>query len=55
VHEYYRKERMKAARDRLLTGNYSVKQVALELGYSNLSNFTNAFKKEFSILPSELI
>ena len=27
----------------------------MELGYSNLSNFTIAFKKEFGILPSQLL
>jgi AraC-like DNA-binding protein len=27
----------------------------MELGYSNLSNFTIAFKKEFGLLPSKLL
>jgi AraC-like DNA-binding protein len=55
IYEYYQKARMQAAQDKLLTGNYSVKEVAMELGYANLSNFTIAFKKEFGILPSELL
>lgn len=55
IYEYYQKTRMHAAQDRLLTGKYSVKEVAMELGYSNLSNFTIAFKKEFGILPSQLL
>jgi AraC-like DNA-binding protein len=54
IYEYYQKARMQAARDKLLTGKYSVKEVAMELGYSNLSNFTIAFKKEFGLLPSQL-
>ena len=33
----------------------AVKEVAMELGYSNLSNFTIAFKKEFGLLPSKLL
>lgn len=55
IYEYYQKARMQAAQDKLLTGRYSVKEVAMELGYSNLSNFTIAFKKEFGILPSQLL
>jgi AraC-like DNA-binding protein len=46
---------MQAAKDKLLAGNHSVKEVAMELGYSNLSNFTIAFKKEFGLLPSKLL
>ncbi|HWB91724.1 MAG TPA: AraC family transcriptional regulator [Puia sp.] len=55
VYEYFQKVRMQAARDRLLGGAHSVKEVAMELGYSNLSNFTIAFKKEFGLLPSKLL
>ena len=55
VYEYFQKIRMQAARDKLLAGGHSVKEVAMELGYSNLSNFTIAFKKEFGLLPSKLL
>ena len=55
VYEYFQKIRMQAARDKLLSGGHSVKEVAMELGYSNLSNFTIAFKKEFGLLPSKLL
>lgn len=55
IYEYYQKARMHAAQDKLLTGKYAVKEVAMELGYSNLSNFTIAFKKEFGLLPSQLL
>jgi AraC-like DNA-binding protein len=55
VYEYFQKIRMQAAKDKLLSGVHSVKEVALELGYSNLSNFTIAFKKEFGLLPSKLL
>ncbi len=55
VYEYFQKVRMQAARDKLLAGGHSVKEVAMELGYSNLSNFTIAFKKEFGLLPSKLL
>jgi AraC-like DNA-binding protein len=55
VYEYFQKARMQAAREKLLAGAHTVKEVALQLGYSNLSNFTIAFKKEFGLLPSKLL
>jgi AraC-like DNA-binding protein len=55
IYEYYQKARMQVAREKLLTGDFSVKEVAMELGYANLSNFTVAFKKEFGVLPSHLL
>ena len=54
IYQYFQKARMRAARDVLETRKYSVKQVALELGYTNLSNFSTAFRKEFGVLPSQL-
>ena len=54
IFQYFQKARMRAARDVLSTNKYSIKQVALELGYHNLSNFSTAFRKEFGILPSQL-
>jgi AraC-like DNA-binding protein len=55
VFEYFQSVRMQRARILLLTHKYSVKQIGHELGYSNLSNFTIAFKKEFNQLPHKLI
>ena len=54
IYQYFQKARMRAARDVLETNKYSIKQVAIELGYINLSNFSTAFRKEFGMLPSEL-
>ncbi|MEO5681572.1 MAG: AraC family transcriptional regulator [Chitinophagaceae bacterium] len=54
IYQYFQKARMRAARDVLETNKYSIKQVALEMGYVNLSNFSTAFRKEFGILPSQL-
>jgi AraC-like DNA-binding protein len=54
IYEYFQKHRMQKARLLLLSGNYSIKDVGYTLGYSNLSNFTLAFKKEFGKLPSEI-
>ncbi|MEO5594434.1 MAG: AraC family transcriptional regulator [Chitinophagaceae bacterium] len=54
IYQYFQKARMRAARDVLETNKYSIKQVAIELGYTNLGNFSIAFRKEFGMLPSEL-
>lgn len=54
-YEYYQKQRMQKARLMLLSGDYSVKDIGYTLGYSNLSNFTLAFKKVFGKLPSQLL
>ncbi|ULQ56738.1 helix-turn-helix transcriptional regulator [Flavihumibacter rivuli] len=54
IYAYYQRQRMSVAREMLLSGEFTVKEVGLQLGYSNLSNFAAAFKKEFNILPSEI-
>ena len=55
IYEYYQKYRMEKAKDLLLSGGFAVKEVGYRLGYQNLSNFANAFKKEFGVLPSEVV
>jgi AraC-like DNA-binding protein len=54
IYEYYQKYRMEKAKDLLLTGEFTVKEVGYRLGYQNLSNFAQAFRKAFGVLPSEL-
>lgn len=54
IYEYFQKNRMQKARSMLLTGQYNVKEVGTQLGYTNLSNFSLAFKKEFGVLPSQV-
>jgi AraC-like DNA-binding protein len=53
--EYYQKKRLSIAYNMLKTGKYSVKDAAQELGYSAITNFTQAFKKDFGFLPSDLL
>ncbi|WP_153796138.1 helix-turn-helix domain-containing protein [Foetidibacter luteolus] len=53
VYQYYQKQRMNRARAMLTTKKYSVKQVGLELGYANMSNFAKAYSKVFHHLPGE--
>lgn len=54
IYVYYQKNRMLKARQLLLLGKYSIKEVGIMVGYTNLSHFATTFKKEFGILPSEL-
>jgi AraC-like DNA-binding protein len=55
VYQYYQKNRMNKAKAMLLSRKYSVREVGIEVGYSNLSNFAKAFKKSFDQLPSDLL
>jgi AraC-like DNA-binding protein len=54
IYEYYQKNRMIKAKSLLMLREYSIKEVGIMVGYSNLSHFANSFKKEFGFLPSEL-
>lgn len=55
VYQYYQKHRMNKAKAMLLSRKYSVRDVGIEVGYSNLSNFAKAFRKSFDQLPSDLL
>lgn len=52
IHEYHIKEKMHTALNMLQNKNNTLQHIALALGYSNLSNFSNAFKKQFGKYPS---
>jgi AraC-like DNA-binding protein len=51
MYEYYQKNRMHKAKELLNINKYSVSEVGTMIGYQNLSNFSNAFRKEFGHLP----
>jgi AraC-like DNA-binding protein len=55
IYEYYQKNRMNRAKALLLEGKYAVKEVGMMVGYSNLGHFAASFKKEFGVLPSEMV
>jgi len=55
LYDYYNKNRLQRAREMLVTGQCSIKQAGSEIGFSNLSHFAKAFKKEFGILPRDLV
>ena len=55
LYQYFQKKRMHKAKSMLVSRKYSVREVGMEVGYSNLSNFAKAFKKSFDQLPSDLL
>ncbi len=55
VYQYFQKKRMHKAKSMLVSRKYSVREVGMEVGYSNLSNFAKAFRKSFDQLPSDLL
>src|SRR5204863_5073225 len=55
IYEYFQKNRMMRAKVLLMEGGYAVKEVGMMVGYSNLGHFAASFKKEFGVLPSEMV
>lgn len=54
LYEYYNYNRLSKARQWIENGEATVKEAAYRSGYSNLSNFSKAFKKEFGLSPREV-
>lgn len=52
IYALFQKERMERAKYLLVKNN--VTDTAIVLGYSNISHFSNAFRKQFGLLPSEI-
>jgi len=53
LYEFYNYNRLLKAKKWLESGETNAKEAAYRIGFSNLSNFSKAFKKEFGLLPSE--
>lgn len=49
---YIRKVKMKKAQTLLRITNNKISDIAYEIGYTNISKFSNQFRKEFGMLPS---
>lgn len=54
-HQYLIKYRMEKAKELLLSGQYSSKEVGYEIGYSNLSHFIRLFKRTYGFTPNQLL
>ena len=55
LYEFYNRRRLEQAKEMLKSGNFSVREAGVNIGFSNLSNFAKAFKKEFGILPRQIL
>jgi AraC-like DNA-binding protein len=55
IYVYYQRNKMIKAKAILLEGRNTIKEVGKMVGYSNLSHFAAAFKKEFGATPSEML
>ncbi|MFV0413744.1 MAG: helix-turn-helix domain-containing protein [Oscillospiraceae bacterium] len=55
VYEFVREQRMEQAFYLLQNEEYNVSQSAFAVGYTNISHFSEAFRKKFGILPSALM
>jgi len=55
VYQFIQYSRIMKARDLLDTQQYSVTEVAYEVGYSNISHFSKAFKKYMNQSPREYL
>lgn len=53
-YEYFQQHRMLKAKQLLRDTKMPVQEIGRALGYSNMSNFTLAFRKVFGVNPSEL-
>ncbi|MEO1446000.1 MAG: AraC family transcriptional regulator [Cyanobacteria bacterium J06635_11] len=52
---YLTQQRLQQAEQTLRNGNYTVAQVANQVGYAHLGHFAAAFKRQFGITPSQCI
>ncbi|MDD4115272.1 MAG: helix-turn-helix transcriptional regulator, partial [Massilibacteroides sp.] len=55
ISQYALSEKMNLARQKLDTKKYSVSEVGYQIGYSNLSHFSIAFKNEFGVNPKSYL
>ena len=55
IYQYIREERMEKAYSLLQEGGHNVSQAACTVGYTNISHFSEAFKRYYGISPHVLI
>lgn len=55
IYQFYTNAKMDEAHRRLKSGNYTVSEVGYDLGYSNLSKFSEMFKKTKGISPKYIL
>ncbi len=55
ANEYIRKLRLRHCYQMLASGEYNVNQAAMMTGFNQMAHFREIFKKEYGILPSEVV
>ncbi len=55
IYQYFQHKQMQYAFQSLKSNNCQIKILANQLGYKNVSKFSNTFRKHFDVLPSEII
>ena len=54
IYQYYQEKRMEWGKAQLEKGNNTIGEIATQLGFYKVNNFSIAFKKYFGVLPREL-
>ena len=55
INEYIRDKRLEAAKDYILEGSLSIKQISEKVGYKNYAYFSTRFKERYGAVPSEYL
>ena len=55
INEFVRNHKLSLAKELILGGNLSIKQIAEKVGYRNYAYFASRFKERYGALPSEYI
>ncbi len=55
INEFIRKIRMEYAEELLLTGRFTISEIAFRVGINSLDYFRQCFKKEFGATPSDYV
>ncbi|MFD2166471.1 helix-turn-helix domain-containing protein [Thalassotalea euphylliae] len=53
--EFIQRHKLEKALNHIKTGNHNIIDVALSIGYDSPSSFTRAFKKHFSLTPTDVM
>ena len=55
INEYLRDKRLAVAKEYVLEGRWSIKQVSEKVGYKNYAYFSSRFKERYGAVPSEYL
>ena len=53
VYQYYQKQRLQKAKAMIITKKYSLREVAIEIGFTHVKDFLKAYQKQFNSAPDE--